>query len=212
MNSKCEISADPAAVFACANSLWEECREAARKDESLDLSSAYHGWDQLMREVMRIGGQFESWACEHVDFEATGEVWPYLLGGRFGHACLEVLDSTQLADFDEEDCLRVAIWLDLPIRSSSKLPVPVDLVAANPVQGGFEAYRIQTVRTSTSEDFIAPFTKSDDPYDPDFSPPYFGVYGLSDGELEHIADRETLVEAISLVKKFAPEVFLRTDY
>ena len=60
MNSNSEVAADPAAVFACANSLWEECRKAALQDETLDLSSAYSGWDQLMREVMRIGDLFEN--------------------------------------------------------------------------------------------------------------------------------------------------------
>ena len=206
MNSNSEAAADPAAVFACANSLWDECRKATLNDQSLDLSSAYHGWDQLMREVMRIGDLFERWSCEHVDFEASGEVWPYMLGDRFGAACLEVLHPTELAAFDEQDCLRVAIRLKVPLASSN-LPVPVDLTARNPVaDAGFESFRIQTVRTMFPDESVVPFTVSDDPYDPDYSEPYFGIYGIAGGELEHICDRESLVEALELVKKLAPGI------
>lgn len=207
MSSKSEAVADPAALFACASSLWEECRRAALTDESLDLSSAYQGWDQLMREVMRIGELFEGWSCKHVDFEASGEVWPYMLGDRFGEACLEVLHPTELAEFDEEDCLRVAIRLKVPFLASSNLPVPVDLIARNPVaEAGFESFRIQTVRTMFPDESVAPFTASDDPYDPDYSEPCFGIYGVADGELEHICDRESLAEAFELVKKLAPGI------
>jgi hypothetical protein len=139
MKSKHKVAADPAAVFACANSLWDECRKAAFKDESLDLSSAYCGWDQLMREVMRIGELFEAWAIEFVDFEASGEVWPYLLGKRFGSACLGVLVPTELAAFNEQDCLRVALRLKVPLSSGAKLPVPVDLTAQNPARSGIRS-------------------------------------------------------------------------
>lgn len=209
MNSNSEVAADSAAVFACANSLWEECRKAALKDQSLDLSSAYSGWDQLMREVMRIGELFEGWSCKHVDFEASGEVWPYLLGDRFGAACLEVLHPSELAAFDERDCLRVAIRLKLPLLASSNLPVPFDLTARNPVaDAGFESFRVQTVRTMFPDESVAPFTASDDPYDPDYSEPFFGIYGIADGELEHICDRESLTEAIALVEKLAPGINL----
>lgn len=49
MDARSDDAADPAAVFAAANSLWEECRKVAFNDRSLDLSEAYNGWDQLMR-------------------------------------------------------------------------------------------------------------------------------------------------------------------
>ena len=71
---------------------------------------------------------------------------------------------------------------------------------------GFEAFRIQTVRTMFPEESIAPFTGSDDPYDPECSEPYFGIYGVANGELEHTCDRESLAEAIALVEKLAPGI------
>lgn len=66
-DSKCDV--DPAAVFACANSLWLACKRQAGVDPNLNLSDAYNGMDQLMREVMRIAEMFEKWSCQHVVFE-----------------------------------------------------------------------------------------------------------------------------------------------
>jgi hypothetical protein len=209
MNSKSEVAADPAAIFACAGSLWEERRKFALEG-SLDLSNTYCGWDQLMREVMRIGELFEKWACEHVDFASLGEVWPYLLGERFGSACLAVLYPTELAAFNEKDCLRVALRLKVPLLAKSRLHVPVDLAAANPApNGGFKAFRIQTVRTILSDECVEPFTPEDDPYDPDYSEPYFGIYGLCYDEYEHICDRKDLADAVALVEKLAPGIVLK---
>ena len=129
MTSQTDCNPDPAAVFACAFSLWEECRRHAMRDRSLDLSAAYSGWDQLMREVMRIGQKFEQWACDHVKFDDLGEVWPYMLGDRFGSACLEVLSPTELASFEDHECLRVALRLRLPLEPGENLRVPVDVTA-----------------------------------------------------------------------------------
>src|SRR5688572_21668190 len=64
--SRCEV--DPAAVFAAATSIWDVCHKRAGDDPALNLSDAYNGMDQLMREVMRIGETFEKWACLHVEF------------------------------------------------------------------------------------------------------------------------------------------------
>jgi hypothetical protein len=69
-----------------------------------------------MREVMRIGQLFESWACNHVDFDQLTDVWPYLLRDRFGKECLSVLRPENLADFDQHDCRRVAARLRLTFR------------------------------------------------------------------------------------------------
>lgn len=113
--SKCD--ADPAAVFACAVSLWEACDKAAGDDPELNLSDAYSGMDQLMREVMRIGEMFENWACDHVVFELLSDVWPYFLKDRFGDACLDLLEPDSLAGFDEDYCLRIAYQLRLPMRA-----------------------------------------------------------------------------------------------
>lgn len=100
---------DPAAQFAVALSLWQACHDQAAKRQDLDLSVHFNGMDECMRVVMRIGDLFESWACEHVRFEGLSDVWPYLLQDRFGDVCLELIALEGLADFNEEDCLRVAL-------------------------------------------------------------------------------------------------------
>src|SRR5688500_13885982 len=164
MTFQTDCNPDPAAVFACAFSLWEECRRHALRDRSLDLSAAYSGWDQLMREVIRIGHKFEQWACDHVKFDDLGEVWPYMSRDRFGSACLEVLSPTELASFEDHECLRVALRLRLPLEPGENLRVPVDVTAANPVNhAGFKAFRIQTVHSSNEDHSMAPFTMDDDP-------------------------------------------------
>src|SRR5688572_1120509 len=109
--SNSEFNPDPAAIFATAYSLWEACNSQAKQDPRLDLSAAYSGYDQLMREVMRIGTCFETWVCEHINFDETREVWPYMLGDRFGETCLDLFHATDLADFGADDCLRVALKL-----------------------------------------------------------------------------------------------------
>ena len=199
---------DPAAVFASARSLWEACHEAAARDSLLNLSECYNGIDQLMRQVMRIGQEFEEWACLHVAFDELGEVWPYFLEDRFGAACLEALLPSALTEFDETDCLRVALRLRLPVKLDEALPIPVDVHAENPVSGsGFRKFRIQTVRTSSGDDEVVPFTESDDPFDENFGSPYFGIYGIdATGEMEHISDRSTYMRAIELLSRLAPGI------
>lgn len=109
-------SPDPAAVFAIAQSLWLECHQAAAANSSLNLSDAYNGIDELMREVMQIATHFEKWACVHVDFTQVTEPWPYLLQDRFGRECLSILLPDRLAEFDEHDCRRIATRLGLSLR------------------------------------------------------------------------------------------------
>ncbi|HUG13340.1 MAG TPA: hypothetical protein VMM36_20155 [Opitutaceae bacterium] len=112
-------SSDPAAIFAIATSLWDECHNYAAADSSINLSDAHSGMDGLMREVMRIAMLFESWACENVDFNQLTEVWPYLLEDRFGTECLSILLPEHLRDFNKHDCRRVAARLRLTFRSVS---------------------------------------------------------------------------------------------
>ncbi len=202
---------DPAAVFACALSLWEAVNKYAA-GERLNLSEIYNGTDQLMREVMRIANQFETWACRHVAFDGIDEVWPYLLQDRFGDTCLDVVLPSTLTVFDESDCLRIAIGLHLPITLDDKLPLPIDVRASNPVTGSsFREYRIQTVRTCLKDGEVAPFTAEDEPLDEEFGSPYFGLYGVAEnGLLEHIADRSTYSDALALAQKLAPGVALPT--
>ena len=100
---------DPAAIFAIAQSLWEACQTQAARDPIINLSEAYHGMDQFMRELMRVASLFESWACQHIDFPELDEPWPYLLQDRFGEACLQIKTVAELAAFAEPDCLRAAL-------------------------------------------------------------------------------------------------------
>jgi len=201
---------DPAAVFACALSLREACLKNAKANPQLNLSESYNGMDEFMREMMRVGNLFEVWACEHVEFELMSDVWPYLMEDKFGDACLEFMLPSALAEFDDSDCLRVALRLRLPVRAEGKLRVPVDVRAPNPIGGSeFREFRIQTVRDDLDDGSVIPFTTDGDPFDEEYGPPYYGLYGVgNDGLLEHIADRETYSDALSLAQKLAPGVAL----
>ena len=110
---------DPAAVFAAAISLWQECHKQTVVDPEVNLSDCYSGMDGLMREIMRIATLFEAWSCKYVNFEKLNDVWPYLLEDRFGRECLSVFLPDGLSDFDESDCRRVAARLRLSLRSPS---------------------------------------------------------------------------------------------
>ncbi len=197
---------DPAAVFACALSLHTACMERANSDPGLNLSEAYQGMDSFMRELMRVGEMFETWACRHVAFENLTNVWPYLLEERFGDACLETMDADSLGSFDSDDCLRVAFKLRLPMWVDGSLPLPVCVEAPNPLSGAeFQHVRIQTVRQELDEEGgMAPFTEDDDPFDENYGAPVFGIYGVKDALLEHIADRNTYREARSLLADLLP--------
>ncbi len=201
---------DPAAVFACALSLREACLKSTEANPQLNLSESYNGMDEFMREMLRVANLFEAWACEHVAFEQASEVWPYLMEDKFGDACLAFMLPSTMAEFDDTDCLRVALRLRLPIKADDKLRVPVDVRAPNPIAGSeFREFRIQTVRDELDEGDVAPFTTDDDPFDEEFGPPYFALYGVDDvGLLEHIADRDTYSDALNLAQKLAPGVAL----
>ena len=80
---------DLAGMFAAAHSLWKAIFEAADHPGKTGLSEAYTGIDQLMREVMRAGMLFEAWACRHIAFEESDEVWPYFIADHFGAAACD---------------------------------------------------------------------------------------------------------------------------
>ncbi len=205
--------ADPAAVFACALSLWQTCQQEASRQTNLNLSEVYNGVDQLMREVMRIGELFEKWACEHIEFNELTDVWPYLLEDKFGESCVSAMGAENFNNFDDIDCLRVALRLRLPVKLCDDLPIPIDLTAANPVPNSpFPAFRIQTVRELAEDHFCEAFTLDDDPFDDNFGPPQFALYGVgTDGLIEHIADRRTYTEALNLAQKIAPGVLFPSN-
>jgi hypothetical protein len=208
MNIEHRYAPDPAAVFASALSLWQECQKQANNDENLNLSESYNGLDEFMREIMRVATHFETWACQHIDFDELTDVWPYFLEGKFGEKCLSAIFPTALAAFDESDCLRVAMQMRLPIIHDGKLPLPVDLTVPNPAADSpFKQFRIQSVRNEIEGENISPYTWDDEPFDANFDAPYFALYGVGeDGLLEHIADRKTCAEAVNLVRKIAPGV------
>ncbi len=213
MANKSELdpeSLDSAAVFACALSLREACLKSAATDPQLNLSDSYNGMDEFMREMMRVANLFEAWACTHVAFEELNDVWPYLLEDKFGDACLACIRPSSAVEFNASDCLRVALRLRLPIHADDKLRVPIDVRAPNPILGSeFQALRIQTMRDDIDGGGAIPFTVDDDPFDEEFGPPYFALYGVGyDGLSEHIADRDTYSDALKLAQKLAPSVEL----
>jgi len=199
---------DPAAVFGCALSLWHECKKLNTGAERLNLSECYNGWDEFMRVIMQAATRFENWASLHIAFDNFDDVWPYMMEDKFGAACVSAMGAENLAHFDDNDCLRVAMLLGLPVKYSAGLPVPIDRVATNPVAGSvFQSFRIQTVRDSLEDEITEPFTLDDEPFDENFGAPYFGLYGVdADGLLEHIADRRNYAEAVSLAQKLAPGI------
>ena len=62
----------------------------------------------FMSNIMHVANLFESWACDHVIFEEMGDVWPYLLQDEFGAASKALPNLTDLAKFNEIDCLRAS--------------------------------------------------------------------------------------------------------
>jgi hypothetical protein len=199
---------DPAAIFACALSLWKACNEYAATQKGFNLSECFNGIDQFMREAMRIAARFEDWACRHVNFDELDDVWPYLLEDKFGGACLARLFPDSPFQFDEKDCLWIALHLRLPVIVDDMLPVPIDLTAQNPVAGtGFRAFRIQTVRDSLDTGEVVPFVADDDPFDEEFAERYFALCGVGeDGDMEHIAERTSYGELLSLAQRLAPGI------
>jgi hypothetical protein len=210
MNTELQATAiepDPAAVFTIAHSLWEICEKRSHQN-NFNISECYNGVDQFIREIMRIANLFENWACHHINFDEFDEVWAYYLGDNFGKSCLTVVPLNCLMDFGEADCLRVALHLRLPVVLDDKLPVPLDLTSPNPVaQAGFRDFRIQTVRNSIEDEYAVPFVADDEPFDEEFGKHYFSLYGVGeDRKLEHIPDRTTYAEVLSLAQKIAPGI------
>ncbi len=199
---------DPAAVFAGALSIWNACWQAVDHEPDLNLSEAYHGGDEFMRQLMRVASLFESWCGDRIDFECLDDVWPYLLEDRLGDACLEVMGPECFTSFDETDCLRLALHLRLPVKVVEGLAVPVNLDAENTnPESPFRYLQIRTVRQYEPEDDIRQYDVGGDPADSDYGPIIFGLYGLdSDGVAEHIADRGTYAGARTLALKLAPGI------
>jgi hypothetical protein len=140
-------------------------------------------------------------------------VWPSLLVECFGVACLDTMEADALAEFDSDDCLRIAYKLRLPIWVDNFLPLPVCLEAWNPLAGAeSRKLRIQTIhQDSHKEGEMIAFTEEDGPLDEDFGAPLFAIYGVqSDDCLEQIADRASYQEARNLLVDLLPGMDLPT--
>lgn len=200
--------ADSAAVFAAALSLWQAIHGAAEKDPALNLSEVFNGIDQMMREAMRIAERFEGWACQHVMFEELEDVWPYRLQEYFGDACLKLVRLHGLTDFDDRDCLRLALKMRLPVKLRDGLRVPIDVHALNPIPDSiFCQFRIQTVRDHIEDGDVHLFCSGDEPFDNNLTESYFALYGVDiDGVSEHLANRQTYREISVLMRKILPDV------
>jgi hypothetical protein len=200
---------DPAAVFACAKSLHDACLRRAGSDPGWDAERMQEGRDDFLREWMRVAALFVEWADDHGVSDKLQGGWIQLLEQRFGEACLAATPGDVLGRFDAADCLRVALELRLPMAMDAGLAVPFFLEVPHPLAGaGFEALRIQTVRLHRDGEIgMVPFMGGDDPYDPDFGPPVFGIYGVKDGFVEHLADRGSYEEARSLLLALLPGIW-----
>lgn len=122
--SASDAQQDPAAIFAIATALYKSANN--RNDFcNREITKAYSGMDGFMREAMRVALIFETWACSHVDFDETTDVWPYMLEERFSEACQSVVDIRYLGSFNENHCADVAVMLDLPLLAPTKRRLPV---------------------------------------------------------------------------------------
>ena len=159
-----------------------------------------------MREIMRVGHVFEEWASAHVDFEHFDEVWPYFLHDNFGSACASVVSPLDLASFAAEACLRIALRMNIPLRIDSDLPVPLFAECQNPIVGsGFRFVRIQRVPKPSDGISACADTSADEPFAASHGQPYCSLYGVyDDGQLEHIASRQTYSETLALANALAP--------
>ena len=113
-----------------------------------------------MRVIVGAGTRFEEWACGQIAFETLDDVRPYLLEARFGEACVALKDVTSLDEFNDNDCLEVALRSRLPVKAAGSLPIPVDVSAGNPItESEFRKFRIQTAR-ECKESGVEPFTSA----------------------------------------------------
>ncbi len=109
---------DPAAVFGVALSLHE-----AAAVKRYNVSEAYNGADEFMRQCMRVGEVFERWACANVDFDQLDDVWPYLLQDKFHEAVARLYGERWavcgLREFSEFNCPMVAKALGLTMKGGA---------------------------------------------------------------------------------------------
>lgn len=107
---------DLAAEFGAAVSLYNAAEAYANANRN-NLSEVYQGYDELMRQCMRAGREFEAWSCKYVDWDRVNDVWPYLLEDKFGDIAIEVVGSEcHLTCLGPVYYRRIAVKLKLPLR------------------------------------------------------------------------------------------------
>lgn len=109
---------DPAAVYGIAASLDKFTQAHGLTGFKANISDAYNGGDQFMREIMKLGERFETWASARVDFDQLADVWPYMLQAKFADA-LEAARPGAILILDTltpEDFAAVAAELKLTLK------------------------------------------------------------------------------------------------
>lgn len=106
---------DPAAALGVAISLSKLGESKVYRE---NISDTYAGGDEFMRQCMRVGELFETWACDHVDFEALDDVWPYMMQDKFADAAKSAgFDPLNLREINgDAECLEIAKALKLTLR------------------------------------------------------------------------------------------------
>jgi hypothetical protein len=101
-------SPDQAAVLALAMSLYTAGVALNKIGEPGRVGNVYSGFDQYMRECMRLATEFETWCCEHVDFDNYTSMWVYdldnfadTLTDLFTPAILLKLEEVKEAEFSQ---------------------------------------------------------------------------------------------------------------
>ena len=206
-SEQCYGDIDLAAVFGCAVSLQRACLKLEIDDPAFNISESFNGVDQFMREIMRVGEIFEIWSIGHVQFDELDGVWPYLLEEDFGAAYLSVLRPEMLLGFCNVHCLKVAARLKLPLKESSGVPIPLDISRPNPQFGfRFDHFQILAVRENQTTGEVRSFSDGDELEDETFGEVFYGLYGVKDGEAEHIADRGSYQDLRNLAQALVPNI------
>jgi hypothetical protein len=203
---------DAAAEFAIAKGLYDYF---ANK-QSYDISEIYNGADEFMRRCAHLGRLFEAWSCDHVDFNAMQDVWPYYLEDHVGPA-VESMFWEQNCEipvrWGEDELLSLATKLRLPVRiqNTPNCSMNVEWAAAPAQQGRYQRYQVRTVRHSEDGWAMEHYTVEDaqerHAADNDH-PVLFALYGSleSSGEWEFICEAPSYdVLRTSMLRMLGPE-------
>jgi hypothetical protein len=111
---------DSAGVFAAALSLWSIVAKDVKPYS--EFAEAVGGCDNLMRITIDIATAWEAWACDHINFDETEDVWPYMIQDKFGSAfektrsLLDVFTTYKNSQDLNTTFHRIAARLELPMK------------------------------------------------------------------------------------------------